>query len=107
LGCGLGVEAQSRAWPVAERDRAELIGVFVNPCACDPELPGKLARIDELRRHPGRAGGFAGWVVAQELGDTVCDLLDRIGGQISGGPPHACPRPDGPGRGGWALAVGG
>jgi len=58
LGCGLGVEAQSWSWSVAERDRAELVGVFVYPGAGDSELAGELAGIDEAAALVG-SGGLA------------------------------------------------
>ena len=66
LRCDLRVEAQAWAWPVAERDRAELVCVFVDPCAGDPELAGELVGVDEAGgrlarplRDPGARGAGA------------------------------------------------
>jgi hypothetical protein len=63
LGCGLGVEAQAWSWPVAECDRAELVGVFVDPCAGGAELAGELARIEQVSGRV-RRGGVLGLVLA-------------------------------------------
>jgi len=38
----LGVEAEAWSWSVAELDRTELCGVFVDPGAGEPEVPGEL-----------------------------------------------------------------
>ncbi|HEY5344597.1 MAG TPA: hypothetical protein VIJ66_13175 [Solirubrobacteraceae bacterium] len=38
----LRVEAQAWSWPVAELDRAELGGVFVDPRAVEAEMPREL-----------------------------------------------------------------
>jgi hypothetical protein len=47
LGCDLGVEAQPWSRSVAERDRAELVRVFIHPGAGDSELAGELAGIEQ------------------------------------------------------------
>jgi hypothetical protein len=45
----LRVEAQAWSWPVAELDRAELGGVFVDPGAVQPEVPCELLGCEQVR----------------------------------------------------------
>jgi hypothetical protein len=49
VGGGCGVEAESGFGSVAEADRAEFLGVLVDPGAREPELTGELLGVDELR----------------------------------------------------------
>ena len=46
----LGVEAQAWSWSVAELDRAELLGVLVDPGAGQSEMAGELAGVHEVPR---------------------------------------------------------
>lgn len=44
------VEAEAGSWPVAEWDRSELCGVFVDPGASNAETPRELSGIQEVWR---------------------------------------------------------
>ena len=92
----LGVEAQAWSWPVAELDRAELGGVFVDPGAVEAEMPSELlGRQQPCGRRVSLLLDFGGWrlLVAEELRDALRDLLDRVGGQLGGGASGPCPAP--------------
>jgi hypothetical protein len=85
-GGGVEVEPEACLGASAEADGAELVGVFVDPCAGDAEVDSELPRVEERGRLRAGVAAFA-----QELCDALGDLLDGVGCELGGGVSQTTP----------------